>query len=386
MSGLGADLDAVRERLAALAGRFAAQQAERQARTTLDPADFAALAETGFLRMAVPAGRGGLFESVRLSSRPICEMLRTIARGDPSVALVAAMHPSVLIFWAAAESPPPECAEAWHAQCAEFFGAALEGHWWGTLTSEPGSGGDILQTRTVARRGSAGDTWYVSGDKHFGSGSGVTSFMITTALPEGATLPDLFVLDMRDVPWDGSKGAKLVAEWDGHGMSATQSHAFRLDGFPARRTAWPGSLAKAAPAVAQLGSCAFSAVILGVVERAVAAGREKLRERREALRPFERIEWTRAVNEAWLCEQAYEGMLRAVETGTRPLAEASMGKAAIAELAERATGRLCKAVGGSTYARSSPFGRWAEDVRALGFLRPPWGLAYDQLFAASWED
>jgi alkylation response protein AidB-like acyl-CoA dehydrogenase len=59
------------------------------------------------------------------------------------------------------------------------------------------------------------------------------------------------------------------------------------------------------------------------------------------------------------------------------------GKMAIAELAEAATGRLCRVLGGGTFARSSPFGHWYEDVRALGFLRPPWGLAYDQLYAWS---
>ena len=55
----------------------------------------------------------------------------------------------------------------------------------------------------------------------------------------------------------------------------------------------------------------------------------------------------------------------------------------IAELAESATGRLCRVLGGGTFSRSSPFGHWYEDVRALGFLRPPWGLAYDNLFTAS---
>jgi hypothetical protein len=39
-------------------------------------------------------------------------------------------------------------------------------------------------------------------------------------------------------------------------------------------------------------------------------------------------------------------------------------------------------IGGGTFSRSLPFGYWYEDVRSLGFLRPPWGLAYDQLFAA----
>ena len=31
----------------------------------------------------------------------------------------------------------------------------------------------------------------------------------------------------------------------------------------------------------------------------------------------------------------------------------------------------------------SSFGNWFEDVRALGFLRPPWGLAYDGLIAGT---
>jgi len=43
---------------------------------------------------------------------------------------------------------------------------------------------------------------------------------------------------------------------------------------------------------------------------------------------------------------------------------------------------VCRAVGGSAFSASSPFASWHQDVRALGFLRPPWGLAFDQLIAA----
>jgi hypothetical protein len=60
-------------------------------------------------------------------------------------------------------------------------------------------------------------------------------------------------------------------------------------------------------------------------------------------------------------------------------------KVAGARLAESCLGRLCKVLGGGTYARHSPFGHWFEDVRALGFLRPPWGLAFDNLIADTWE-
>jgi hypothetical protein len=76
-------------------------------------------------------------------------------------------------------------------------------------------------------------------------------------------------------------------------------------------------------------------------------------------------------------------MLRAVEEERAALRNALLGKTAIAELAESALGRICKVIGGGTYSRTSPFGFWYEDVRALGFLRPPWGLAFDQVFLSS---
>jgi hypothetical protein len=86
--------------------------------------------------------------------------------------------------------------------------------------------------------------------------------------------------------------------------------------------------------------------------------------------------------EGWLAEQAYEGLLRAIETDTDSARASVQGKLAVAELAEAALARICRVIGGGSYARSSPFGHWAQDVRALGFLRPPWGLAFDILVAA----
>ena len=62
---------------------------------------------------------------------------------------------------------------------------------------------------------------------------------------------------------------------------------------------------------------------------------------------------------------------------------ALLAKEGVAELAEAALGRLARVIGGGAYSRRSPFAHWYEDVRALGFLRPPWGLAYDSLFGLS---
>ena len=68
----------------------------------------------------------------------------------------------------------------WSEQFDAIVATAAAGALWGTITSEPGSGGDILRTRTLAVPGGEangdvpGAAYRLSGDKHFGSGSGVT--------------------------------------------------------------------------------------------------------------------------------------------------------------------------------------------------------------------
>jgi alkylation response protein AidB-like acyl-CoA dehydrogenase len=228
-----------------------------------------------------------------------------------------------------------------------------------------------------------GDGWLLTGQKHFGSGSGMTSFVITTALPDGEDAPDWFFFDMRSVPWDGSAGVRLLAPWDGHGMTATQSHSFVFEGARATRVAWPGNWKPLADNASPFIGTIFTAVILGIVEEAVSCARHELEPKQDELGAFEQVEWTRAESEAWLARQAYEGMLRSVETKAVPHRDVLLGKTAVAELAESCLQRLCRVMGGGTFARRSPYGHWFEDVRALGFLRPPWPLAFDTLSATS---
>jgi alkylation response protein AidB-like acyl-CoA dehydrogenase len=266
----------------------------------------------------------------------------------------------------------------------------LAGEQWGTITSEPGSGGDISRTRAVATPVDrepfiAGRSYGVTGDKHFGSGSGICDRMITSALPEGSTEPTIFVLDVRDRPWDGSAGLTLIAEWDGMGMAATQSHAMRLDGAPAVRLGWDGPLETITRGANPFISTLFTAVVLGVLDEAVSTAREQVRRKAEQLRAYEQVEWARAEQDHWVAVQAYEGALRAIEGADHAVAvHASLrAKQAVADLAEQTLLRITRVLGGGTFSQRSPFAHWFEDVRALGFLRPPWGLAFDNLFATS---
>lgn len=403
------DVDAadVRQAVADVAAGFARGRGERQQRVALDPDDLDALRAAGLQRTGLPVERGGLWRDVASSTRSICEIYRALARSDSSLALTTSMHPAVLAFWLATPEVPEPDAAAWRRQRDAIFATVEDGAWWGTITSEPGSGGDVSRSRTTARlapgperaaagaRDGDGDdadgggaheaVWRVSGQKHFGSGTGVTSYMLTTAVAEGEDEPDWFYVPTAGNPLDGSAGIAVVAPWDGHGMTATQSHALTFTEVPAVRSAWPGHLTDLIDGAGPFFGTLFTAVILGIVDVAVTTARAQLAPRGETLRPYEQVEWAQAELEAWTMAQVYEGALRAIEGGRPARGAALRAKVAAAQLAESCLGRLCKVLGGGTFARRSPFGHWFEDVRALGFLRPPWGLAFDGLIADSWE-
>ena len=236
------DARAVRANVTNVAETFAVDRRARQLRTELHRDDFDLLTKAGLALTGLPTDRGGLWANIFESTRDICELYRVLGGADSSVALVCSMHPAVLAFWLAVDDVPEPDRDAWHAQRDEVFDTVEAGAWWGTITSEPGSGGDVARSKTAAVR--EGDHWRLTGAKHFGSGSGITSYMLTTAVPEGDDEPDWFYVPVEGAAWDGSTGITLVGPWDGHGMPATQSHAFAFDGCPAERFAWPGHLAE----------------------------------------------------------------------------------------------------------------------------------------------
>ena len=213
------DARTILENVRAVSARFATERSERQQRRALDAADFAQLREAGFPLTGVPVDQGGIWQSVRQSTRPLCELLRTLAHGDSSVALVCAMYPTVLVFWLANTQAPAPFQAAWEAQRRRMFQTVREGPGGAPSPPEPGSGGDLAKIQAIARRGPTDGSYRLTGQKAFGSGSGITSYMFTTAIPEGETAPDVFFLDMRNVAWDGMAGGDPNGSmgWPRHG-------------------------------------------------------------------------------------------------------------------------------------------------------------------------
>src|ERR1700752_968302 len=147
-------LDAARvlANIQALAAEWAGQRAERQRRRHLDPADFERLREAGYLQACLPLEEGGLWESHQRSGVMTYDLVRILAHGDSSVALTATMHPLVLMtgFWLGSPPAPEPFTEAWEAQKRQVFQTVRDGGWWGTIVSEPGTGGEPAPTRGTA--------------------------------------------------------------------------------------------------------------------------------------------------------------------------------------------------------------------------------------------
>jgi hypothetical protein len=175
------NLAVVTEQVRAVADQFAGDRGNRQLRKELVAADFDQLTAAGLHLTGVLAEHGGLWESVERSTRPVCTLLRLLAGGDSSLALVCAMHPAVLAFWLANPQVTPASQAGWNAQRDQVSQTAYRGAWWGTITSEPGSGGDIFQTKAV--RGPM-PTGYHQRPKTFWQRIG-SPRSITTAIVEG---------------------------------------------------------------------------------------------------------------------------------------------------------------------------------------------------------
>ena len=157
-------------------------------------------------------------------------------------------------------------------------------------------------------------------------------------------------------------------------MTATQSHAMRFDDMPAMQSAWPSQERVNYQEPPRPGGMLFTPGILGIVETAIETARSQLERTHRSMCVYEHVEWSKVEMEGWLIQQAYEGVLRDIEAGRNASHSGLLCKAAVAELAESALIRIAKIVGDSTYSRHSPYGFWLEDVWALGFLRPLWGL------------
>ncbi|SIQ96281.1 Acyl-CoA dehydrogenase [Rhizobium sp. RU35A] len=195
----------------AVAQRLALRFAENAAncdRTGTFPADhFHALFEAGLLGLVTARDHGGAGAGLETAQA----VISAIAAGEPSTALVLAMHYSVHATISRGTWPPDLAARVLEANRR---GPALLNN----AQAEPGMGSPAHGGRpaTTARR--EGGAWVVNGRKSFVTGLPGLAFAIVLALTEEER-PRLIQLL---VPLD-SPGVSQVKTWDAAGMHATAS-------------------------------------------------------------------------------------------------------------------------------------------------------------------
>lgn len=175
---------------------------------TVPPAVLDAVREAGLFTINVPAAEGGGGHS----NKTVIEVLRTLATGDPSVALLVFVH--YTIIYALTEHGSAELR-------GRIFGDVLRGARIGNAAAERGTPrAGILRSRiTVGDDG----VWRLTGRKYYSTGAKGADWVAVAA-----TSPDeksVLVL----IP-GGSPGLTALDDWESVGMRATESGTLVLDG------------------------------------------------------------------------------------------------------------------------------------------------------------
>ncbi len=326
---------------------------------------------SGLLAAPVPVELGGWGASLA----DVAEAIRRVARRAPATALSLAMP---LGNAATARIPdgavPEPCRTALAAGRRWVARQAVDGRLLAVANSEPGAGGDLAQTRTVARLAPDG-TCRLTGRKAFATLGPDADYFLCAARTEAGTVDGFFVPR-------GAAGVALGDDWDPLGMRTTASVGLTLTDAPAAAVlGYPGCLEGVN--ARHWSTVLFAAVFVGIGEGAVdaavdgigAAGAES--------------HYARAtVAEVALDLEAAAGLLEAAASDERwPLPAAAKertvrAKTFAAKTAVNAAARTAMLCGGRSYRADHVVTRLLHDALAGPLLRPPLAKAMDDVARA----
>jgi alkylation response protein AidB-like acyl-CoA dehydrogenase len=369
--------------LQAVVGRLVGAWAEREAAANqtgavhLPPATLEEFRASGILAVPVPVALGGWGASLAQTA----EAVRRVARQAPSTALALAMP---LGNAATTRIPAEAVAPALRSALADgqrwIADQARRGRILAVANSEPGAGGDLANTKTLAERGVAG-VYRLNGRKSFATfGRDADYFLCAARRSDGegnrGVVDGFFV--SRHAP-----GLVLDERWDPVGMRPTASVGLTLENAPAEAIlGYPGCLEGVN--ARHWSTVLFAAVFLGVGEGALREGtchtsadavwaRGALAEHTLALDAAAAFVMAAAGDERWPFPP--EGQERA-----------RRAKTFVAQAAVKAATQVAMISGGRCYTPQHPVFRFLCDALAGPLLRPPLPQAMDavvrQLFAA----
>ena len=213
--GLGAEQQALVEKVRTLARERFAQRAARYDAESIFPAEnYADLRAAGLLGLSVPKAHGGRGADSLTYALCLLEM----AKGCSATALTFNMHATVLTFIAALGTDE---------QKRRYFGDVVrDGKLMASITSEPESSfRDKFVLQTVFRPVAGG--YQVSGVKQFCSLGESADYYFVSGIREGSSTAKeglLSALIRRTDP-----GVKIEGTWNAMGMRGTVSHTIRYE-------------------------------------------------------------------------------------------------------------------------------------------------------------
>ena len=197
------------ELAAELGARFAPRADEHDRENTWVGENYDALAESGYLRLAVPEDLGGLGASIR----QVCYAQAELARSCGSTALAVNMHVYITLVQCFRRRNGVEAAETVLRRVADE-----------DLVLFTSGGSDWLWSNGTAVRENGG--YRVTGRKVFCSQAPRGDVLVTTAVAEENGGREVLTFSVPT----SAEGLKILDTWDTLGMRGTASHDVELDG------------------------------------------------------------------------------------------------------------------------------------------------------------
>lgn len=241
---------------AAFRDRIAPGAAERDRDRRLPHEEVAALSQSGFWAITVPAAHGG----ADVGHRTLAEATALLAEGDPSIAQIPQNHFSTLETLRHVAAP---------AQQRDLFARVLAGARFGNAEAERGPPATLR---------AEGDGFRLDGRKAYSTGA-LFADLITVTARDGSGRPMLAIVE-RDAP-----GLTVLDDWSGMGQRTTASGTTLLDGVrvrPERVMSLEGAFGRRSP-VGALAQLLHAAIDLGIARGALRATADFVRDRG---RPF----------------------------------------------------------------------------------------------------
>ncbi len=336
---------------------------ENKGATRLDPGILAGIRSSGVLNAPLPEAMGGwgasLFEC--------CEAMRRLARHAPSTALALAMPWGNTAIARLPAEAIPAAARVEQQKCAEWIAAAVRaGKILAVANAEPGSGGDLQQTKSTAKADKG--RILLSGRKAFATFGPDADYFLCAAR-NGDVVDGFFVA--RD-----AKGVTLDSAWNAWGMRSTASVGITLeDAEVASYYGHPGALSGIN--ARHWSTILFAAVFVGIGDGALALAASAVSP--EAVWSRGKLaEHALALDAAWGFVEAV-AMADVYPFPADRLERAKSAKTFAARSALAAAADGLVVTGSRGYAASGRAGKLIADAMAGSLVRPPVSHFMDDL-------